>query len=121
MWQARKERISKQTKHKAGSWKKLKEPAKAGQQQGYLQSPGPSFVSMAFLLEYAAFLSPLRSCPIPDGLGRWPLMEIDRSPPAEVSFQNQVLLLTNLILSLKNAWPSQADGFGQASPTLALR
>lgn len=46
-------------------------------------------------------------------------MEIDRSS-AEVDFQNQVLVLTNLILSLKNARPSQADGFGQASLTVAL-
>lgn len=111
----KKKHISRETKCKIGSWKK---PGKLAQGQGYPWSPGSSSLSMVFLLPYPAFLLPLRSCSIPDGLGRWPLTEIDE-PVAGAGFQTQAALLTNHILSLKNARPSQADGCGQASPALA--
>lgn len=115
----KKNHISKETKCKVWSWKWLKKPGKPAQGLGYSWSSGLSSISMAFLLPYPAFLPPLRSCSIPDvGMGRWPLTEMGWSL-AEVCFQTQAALLTNLILSLKNARPSQADGCGQVSPTLA--
>lgn len=114
----KKKYISKETKCKVGSWKWLKKPGKRAQGQGYPWSPGCTSLSIAFLLPYPPFLPPLRTCSIPDGLGRWPSTEIDW-PLAGADSQTQAALLTNFILSLKNARPSQADGYSQASPTLA--
>lgn len=73
MWQTRKNIFLKQPNERLGAG--LKKLGKPAQGQAYPRSS--SFLSMAFRLPYPAFLQPLRSCSVPDGLGRWPLTEND--------------------------------------------
>lgn len=73
MWQTKNPIFLKKPNERLGAG--LKKPGKPAQGQGYPRSS--SFLSMAFRLPYPAFLLPLRSCSVPDSLGRWPLSEND--------------------------------------------